>query len=118
MRTLLVFALALIALPGAAVAQSSICSGLSQSERKRCLEEEVARGDSRTRQVDRNNRWMDKAKDATCLTRDFGGHLAGVGGYAKGGPAGAVAGHGGYKGATGGLDRALGNPHACTKRAR
>jgi hypothetical protein len=106
------------ALSSGAFAQSSVCSGLSGQDRRTCLEGEVKRGQAETARIERNNRRLDRAKDATCLTRDFGGHLASGAGYAKGGKAGAVAGNVAYRAGTGALDRVLDNPHACTPRAR
>lgn len=124
-RTVLVCAcLALI--PASAVGQSksSVCAGPPSPERTACLKSEVARGRRELQTIERQNRNLDRAKAATCFARSGGAHAAGVAGAAAasgGGTAGVlagkVAGHATYGALTSAADKALGNSHACTKRA-
>lgn len=101
------------------------CAGLDGQARRECLSAEVERGRLERERIDRKLRRIDTAKTVVCGVRDFGGHLAGGGGASagsSGGPAGTAAGwaagRASYGAATGRLDKAMGNPHACVARVR
>lgn len=102
---------------GSAMAQA-LCPGLTGQARTNCLQAQAARDRENVARANARNSRLDVARGVVCTERQVGGALAGGVGAAEGGAAGWAAGRAVYGAGTAAADRAVGNPSACTNRAR